>query len=180
MDLPQGRLLRKRVLKEVETVLTGALEQQLTGYARLEPQDTLLLDGQGVGVLTFEDGIPVGAYHTETENEGPEALTEIASSGPYRLELYELDKSVVDRIHKRDSLVVTPDLPAKRLTGNSELVERTKELAPEERVPENPTESSSLEAVEEFLEDDEKIESIRDRARNEAQSRADEWGFHTE
>jgi hypothetical protein len=31
--------------------------------------------------------------------------------------------------------------------------------------------------VEAFLEDDEKIDAIRERAREEATERADEWGF---
>lgn len=180
MDLPQGRLLRQRVLREVETVLTGALDRDLTGYARLEPQATLLLDGDGAGVLTFEDGVPVAAYHTGTGAEGATALPEIASSGPYRLELYELERSALARIHGSESLRVAPHLPAKRLTGDEQLIERTRARAPDEQLEAEPTEESALEAVENFLDDAEKIEAIRERARNEAESRADDWQFPTD
>lgn len=179
MDIPQGRLLRQRVLDNLETVLTDALDQRLTGYARLEPQDTLLLDGQGAGVLTFVDGVPYAAYHTATDAGGDEAITEIASAGPYRLSLYELDIQVLERVHESESLHVPPGLPAERLTGKTALVEQTREHAPKERISEK-AESSGLDAVESFLDDEEKIESIRDRARTEAASRADNWGFPTE
>lgn len=180
MDFQQGRLLRRRVLRKLETALTAALDRELTGYARLEPQETLLLDGQEASVLTFEDGIPVAAYHTGTEREGTDALTALASSGPYRLELYELDREVLQRIHGRESLLVPPVLPAKRLSGDSQLVERTRELAPDGRIEKETSNGSDLGTVEQFLDDGEKIERLRDRARTEAKSRADEWGLPTE
>lgn len=179
-DLPRGRLLRRRVLKDKETVLKTALDRELTGYARLEPQDTLLLDGQGVGVLTFVDGVPMAAYETETGSEGSSALTEIASAGPYRLELYELDENVLEHVHENESLLIAPALPAQRLAGDSSLVEQTRENAPSERVATEDEDSSGLDAVETFLDDGEKIESLRERARTEAHSRAEEWGFPTE
>jgi hypothetical protein len=177
MDLPEGRLLRKRVLKEAETVLSGALDRQLTGYARLEPQETLLLDGQGAGILVFKRGVPLAAYHTETDTGGESAVTEIASSGPYRLELYELADEVVDRIGESDALLVAPTVPAKRLAGDEALLRRTREQAPDERVERDGSEDSTLDAVEAFLDDSDRIETIRDRARSEAQSRAEDWGF---
>lgn len=180
MDLPEGRLLRRRVLKEVGTVLSGALDRELTGYARLEPQETLLLDSHGAGILVFRAGVPLAAYHTETDTGGEGAITEIASSGPYRLELYELDAGVVERISESDQLLVGPTVPAKRLTGDDALLRRTRERAPDERIERGGNEDSTLDAVETFLEDSDRIESIRDRARNEAQSRAEEWGFPTE
>jgi len=180
MDLPEGRLLRKRVLKEVETVLSGALDRSLTGYARLEPQETLLLDGHGAGVLVFREGVPLAAYHTETDAGGESAVTEIASSGPCRLELYELDDGVVDRISESDPLRVGPTVPAKRLASDDTLLRRTRERAPDERIERGESEDSTLDAVESFLDDSDRIESIRDRARNEARSRAEDWGFPTE
>lgn len=180
MDLPQGRLLRKRVLRDIGTVLSGALDRGLTGYARLEPQETLLLDSQGAGVLVFDGGVPVAAYHTETDAGGERAVTEIASSGPYRLELYELDEGVIARLQESEPLLVAPAVPAKRLTGDEELIERTRERAPEERIERGGPEESTLDAVEAFLDDGERIEALRDRARNEAQSRAEDWGFPTE
>lgn len=178
--LPQGRLLRRRVVTDNETVLQTALDRELTGYARLEPQDTLLLDGEATGVLTFVDGVPVAAYETETGRGGSDALTEIASAGPYRLELYELDEELLERVHESKSLLVAPALPAKRLIGNSNLVERTRERAPSERVTSEDESGSGLGAVETFLEDGEKIETLRERARTEAHSRAEDWGFPTE
>ena len=180
MDLPEGRLLRKRVLKEVGTVLSGALDRDLTGYARLEPQETLLLDGRGAGVLVFREGVPLAAYHTAIDAGGESAVTEIASSGPYRLELYELDDRVVDRIGESDPLRVGPTVPAKRLAGDDALRRRTRERIPDERSERDESEDSTLDAVEAFLDDGDRIESIRDRARNEARSRAEDWGFPTE
>lgn len=61
MKLPRGRLQRRRVVSDVATPLANALDAELTGYARLESQDALLLSADGVGVLTFEAGIPVVA-----------------------------------------------------------------------------------------------------------------------
>ncbi len=180
MNLPEGQLLRRRVLKELATALTNALELELTGYARLEPQDTLLLDSDGVGVITFENGIPVAVFHTGTDTGGSEALTDIGSSGPYRLELYELDEAMLERIHGSDSLCVPPGMPAKQLTGNAELVERTRDRAPTERIEPDASPTQHLDAVESFLDDGSKIEAIRKRARTEAQSRAEEWDFSTE
>lgn len=54
MKLPRGRLVRRRVVTSPATALEGALDVGLTGYARLASQDVLLLDSDGVGVLTFE------------------------------------------------------------------------------------------------------------------------------
>lgn len=177
MDLPDGRLLRKRVLKEAETVLSGALDRELTGYARLEPQETLLLDAQGAGILVFRGGVPLAAYYTGTDTGGESAVTEIASSGPYRLELYELAQGVVERLGESESLLVGPTVPAKRLAGDEALLRRTRAQAPDERLERDKAEESTLDAVEAFLDDTERIETIRDRARNEAQSRAADWGF---
>lgn len=165
------------MLKDPETVLTSALDQHLTGYARLEPQNTLLLDEEGAGVLTFEAGVPVAAYHTGTDAGGTAALADIARSGPYRLELYELDATVLDRIHQDDGLLVPPGEVPEQLTGRRELVERTRERAPTDRLGES---TSGLAVVEEFLDDGEAIETIQDHAQQQARERAQEWGFPTE
>jgi len=180
MNLPSGRLLRRRVVENVGTVLDRALEAELTGYARLVSQDALLLDGDGVGVLTFQDGIPSAAYHTGTDAAGQEALADIAVAGPYRLELYELEADVLAEVHGSESVAVPPTSPARRLSGDPQLIERTRGAAPADRLEAKTDEDAHLDAVASFLDDEERIETIRDRAREEARSRADEWGFEPE
>lgn len=173
MKLPRGRLVRQRVVSSLGTPLARALDDGLTGYARLESQDALLLDAEGVGVVTFEDGVPTVAYHTGTDNGGETALSDIAVSGPHRLGLYELDADVLADVHDADDLCVPPGLPAEQLAGDPELAARTREQAPADRREETTTTG----AVETFLDDEEKIAAIRGRAREEALDRADEWGF---
>jgi len=180
MKLPPGQLRRRRVVTDLSTPLANALEAELTGYMRLESQDALLLDGDGVGVLTFEDGIPVLAYHTGTDNGGAAALADIAVAGPHRMELYELDRHVLTEVHEAADLRVPPGLPAERLAGNSRLGERTRKRAPGDRRHERSEGANELDAVEAFLDDEETIETLRERASEEATLRADEWGFEVE
>lgn len=181
MKLPHGRLLRQRVVSDPGTALATALDSGLTGYARLESQDALLLDGDGAGVLTFEEGIPVVAYHTGTDRGGPDALDDIAVAGPYRLELYKLNRDDLRAVHESDELAVPPEMPAERLAADPTLAERTRAAAPGERVREpTPEADDDSTAVEEFLEDDDRIASIRERAREEAEQRATEWGLRPE
>lgn len=178
MKLPQGRLVRKRVVDDPGTALANALETELTGYARLESQDALLLDADGVGVLTFENGIPVVAYHTGTDNGGQEALADIAVSGPYRLELYELTADVLSDVHSTESLRVPPGIPAERLAGDPALADRTRDAASDtRREAERTSAGNDSSAVESFLDDEEKIAAIQERAREEAQQRAAEWNL---
>jgi len=172
MKLPQGRLVRQRVVAGPGTPLANALDAELTGYARLESQDALLLDASGVGVLTFETGVPVVAYHTGTDAAGSAALADIAVAGPYRLELYELDTDVLEEVHAAEELRVPPDAPADRLAGDPALAERTRTAAPDWRVEEASEETGAVVA---FLENEEKVERIRERAREEAEQRAAEW-----
>jgi hypothetical protein len=161
---------------DLATPLANALEAGLTGYARLEPHDALLLDASGVGVLTFSDGVPVAAYHTGTDAAGEAAFSSIAVSGPFRVELYELDPDALEPVHDNASFVVPADGPAERLAGDPDLVERTRERAPQDRL----AAASSSAAVESFLEDDDAVEAVRDRARQEARTRAEQWGFDIE
>jgi hypothetical protein len=178
MEIPRGQLLRRRVLDDPGTVLANALDRELTGYARLEPQETLLLDAESIGVLVFESGVPVAAYQTGTDTGGPDAIDELATGGPYRLELYRLDDGVLNRITDSDALLVPPALPAERLAENPDLVERTRTKAPDERiVPENEAEANP---VTEFLDDEQQIATIRERARDEAAARAAEWDIPVE
>ncbi len=175
MKLPRGRLVRRRVVTNPATALEQALEAELTGYARLASQDALLLDADGLGVLTFERGVPAAAYHTGTDATGPDALTDIAVAGPYRLELYELDAGELAAVHDTESFRVGPGTPAERLAGDADLAARTREAAPPEWVGRESPAETGTSAVEAFLDDEERIAEIRDRAREEAKQRAAEW-----
>ena len=181
MKLPRGELLRSRVVTELATTLSDALDRELTGYALLEPQDALLLDAQGRGVLTFEAGVPVVAYHTGTDCGGPEALADLAVPGPYRVELYELDVDALASVNDTEEFSIPPGLPAQRLAGDAHLADRTRSVAPDHRTaPPGGAGEDDLDAVAAFLEDDGKIEAIREQAREEAQRRAEQWGLEGE
>lgn len=180
MKLPRGELRRRRVVTDLETPLGTILDDRLTGYARLEAQDSLLLDADGVGVLTFETGIPVLAYHTGTDNGGPTALADISVSGPYRVELYELTHTALSAAHEATELQVPPGMPAEQLAGSPELAERTREHAPSDRLSSTGSATTERDAIEEFLDNEEAIAEIRERARKEATMRADEWNLAVE
>jgi len=173
MKLPDGSLVRERVVEDVGTVLTTALDAELTGYALLESQDALLLDADGVGVLTFTDGAPTVAYHTGTGSAGEDALADIAVAGPYRLKLYRVDATALTDVHDTEAFRVSPELPARRLAGDPQLAERTLSAASVERA--DTGENSS--AVEAFLDDEETITAIQNRARERASERAEEWNL---
>ena len=178
--LSDGTLVRSRVEPDAAAPLSTALDRELTGYAVLEPQDALLLDGDGVGVLAFEDGVPRLAYHTGTDRGGSDALADLAAPGPYDVELRELAGG---KLPDGDAdLRVPPGMPADRLAGDPQLAERTRNVAPAEWEGggERADEGGSLDAVEAFLADEEKIDAIRDRAREEARERAEQWGLDGE
>lgn len=177
MNPPRGRLLRSRVVSDLRTVLVAALERDLSGYAVLEPQDVLLLDADGEGILTFENGVPVLAYHSGTGRGGREALADLVVDGPCWLELYALDDEGLADLHDTPELRVPPGLPAERLAGDPDLASRLRERAPADRVQRDDGDESGTDPVEAFLEDDRKIEAIQERAREEARRRAEEWGF---
>ena len=174
MKIPRGSLLRSRVVSDPAVVLSAALDRELTGYAVLEPQDSLLLDGKTRGVLTFEDGVPVLAYDAATDAGGPDALADLAVPGPYSVELYELDAADLAEAHEAGELRVPPEMPAERLVGDRDLADRTREAAPEERLADDEGDANPVEA---FLADEEKIAAIREQAREEARTRAEEWGL---
>jgi hypothetical protein len=178
MRHPRGRLRRQRVVEDPATALANALDADLTGYARLESQDALLLDAEGAGVVTFTDGVPVAAYHTGTDSAGAEALSDIAVAGPYRLGLYELDATALAPVHDTDAFRIEPGMPAELLAGDAALAARARERAPDERVDDDDaTGTDDGDPVEAFLEDEARIEAIRERAREEAERRASEWGL---
>lgn len=175
LRIPRGNLLRSRVVSDVGTTLSRALDRELTGYATLVPQETLLLSGEAKGVLTFADGVPVLAYNTVTDSGGPDALAELAVPGPYRAELYAVGAEALETAHEETALRVAPGAAATELADDQALADRTRAAAPDDRVDDE-TESDT-DAVAAFLEDDERIAAIREQARDEARSRAEEWGF---
>ena len=174
LTIPRGTLLRSRVVSDVGTTLSRALDRDLTGYATLVPQETLLLSGEARGVITFEDGVPVLAYNTVTDSGGPDALAELAVPGPYRVELYAVDAGGLAAAHEEEALRVAPDAAATELADDAALAERTREAAPDERLRDAADEDDAVAA---FLNDDERIDAIREQARSEARDRAAEWGL---
>jgi hypothetical protein len=181
--LPEGTLVRSRVESDPAVPLESALDRELTGYAVFEPQEALLLGGDGAGVLAFEEGIPRFATYTATDASGPTALADVAPVGPYSVELRELPAEELADFERPDRRV-PPGMAADRLAGDPDLAERTREAAPPEWMEggedEEPGDGGSLGAVEAFLDDEEKVAAIRDRAREEAQERAEEWGLDGE
>ena len=175
LRIPRGDLLRSRVVSDVGTTLARALDRELTGYATLVPQETLLLEGDARGVVTFADGVPVLAYNTVSDNGGPDALAELAVPGPYRVELYAVDDGALDAAHEEDALRVAPGAAATELADDQDLADRTRDEAPDERLDAGRDDDGD--AVAAFLEDDERIEAIREQARSEAAERAAEWGL---
>jgi len=180
MNLPGGDLVRSRVVETPGTALEAALDCRLTGYAVLEPQETLLLVGDARGVIVFQDGVPNLAYHTGTDRGGPPALADLAARGPYRLDLVALSVPAMRALQDTPALRVPPGMPAERLAGDADLAARTRQLAPSDRTrmheeTDDATEQAS--AVEAFLDDEETIAAIREQARAQARDRAADWGL---
>ncbi|WP_424000184.1 hypothetical protein ACOZ4I_12965 [Haloarcula salina] len=183
MKLPRGSLRKSRVVTDPRDVLADVLDRGLTGYAVFESQETLLLDAEGRGVVTFADGVPVLAYHTGTDRGGPPALADLAVPGPYHVSLYSLDAADLEPAHRADDLRVPPGMPAERVAGDPALADSTRRAAPSDRRDAVERDGSTDDAgdaqsaVEAFLDDTEKIEAIKDQARAEARERAAEWEF---
>ncbi|GAB3410932.1 hypothetical protein GCM10027435_02010 [Haloparvum alkalitolerans] len=174
LHIPRGELLRSRVVTDPATLLRTALEDRLTGYATVAPGETLLLDGEARGVLTFADGVPVLAYDPATDDGGADALAALAGPGPIRIELYRLPPSALAEAHETRALRVAPGAPAAELAGDPDLADRTREAAPADRREESP---DGGDAVAAFLADDDRVAAIREQAREEAAERAAEWGL---
>jgi hypothetical protein len=183
MKVPDGRLCKSRVVADPREPLADVLDMELTGYAVFESQEALLLDADGRGIITFEDGVPVLAYHTGSDRGGPPALADLAIPGPYHVSLYELPVVDLADLHEATDLRVPPGMPAERLAGDPALAESTRRADPSRTLTDDAeTDGRSTEArpcpgsaVEAFLEDTEKIEAIQRQARQEARERADEW-----
>lgn len=180
--IPRGELVRSRVAPDARAFLEGALDRRHTGYAVVEPAEGVLLDADGAAVVTFEAGVPTLAYHAGTGRGGPAALGALGA-GPYRVALYELSANALAAAHATTSFRVPPGAPAERLAAAPDLADRTRRLAPDDRIVEgdadgagagDPSEAGTVEA---FLADEERIEAIKRDARREARRRAEEWGF---
>lgn len=172
MTLPSGRVTFDRVVTGLSEPLETALEGELTGYAEVVPQAALLLDVSGSGVVWFEAGIPTHATHTGTGATGTDVLADLAATGPFRVRLVALPPDDLEA--RPEGAGLPPDAPAERLAGDESLASRTRDRTG--AVAEEPQEQG-LDAVEAFLEDDQKIRAIRERARAEAKRKASEWGF---
>lgn len=167
-----------RTVADPAAALALVLDRELTGHAVFTPQDSLLLDADGAGVLAFVDGVPTHVKHTGSGRAGAAALADVAVPGPLRVECYAGEDGPVPR---SDEYAVAPGTPAERLAGDSTLAERTRAVAPPEVGAEAASGGEgSMDAVEAFLADEEKIEAIRERAREEAEERAEEWGLDVE
>ncbi|WP_336134428.1 hypothetical protein [Natronomonas amylolytica] len=170
--IPEGDLLRSRVVADLAPALEDALDRRLDGYAVLAPRDALLGGGGDAddrGILTFEAGVPTLAYHVGTDRGGPAALADIGP-GPYRLELYALDAAHLAVPHETESLRIPPGLAAERLAGDGALAERVRQATDDDG-------GGADGALEAFLENEAAIEDIRESARSEAAARAADWGF---
>jgi len=163
-----------RVVDDAAAALSLALDRELTGHAVLTPQDALLLDDDGEGVVAFTDGVPTHVRHTATGRGGAAALADLATTGPLRVECYAGDDGGVPHT---DQHAVAPGVPAERLAGDDALAERTRAAAETVETADAESGDGDLDAVEAFLADEEKVAAIRDRAREEARERAAEWGF---
>jgi hypothetical protein len=161
-----GELVHARVVADPGAALADALSRELTGEAVFEPGGTVLLDDAARGVLAVEAGVPVRAYHTGTGRTGAEAVADLADAGPYRVEFY------AGEADGRGGSVA-PGVPAEVLADDPALADRTRERAPADA----PAAEQSADALEAFLADEQKIEAIKERAREEAERRAEEWGF---
>lgn len=176
MRLPRGTLRKSRVVSDPREPLAEVLDRSVTGYAVFESQESLLLDADGRGVVTFAEGVPMVAYHTETDRGGPPALADLATPGPYHVSVFELPEAGLASAHEVESLRVPPGMPAERLAGDPALADSTRRAAPDDRT-EGAADSDGKSAVEAFLDDEEKIAAIREQAREEAEQRAAEWNF---
>jgi hypothetical protein len=178
MSLPEGRFHTRGVVTDLREPLTEALDSTVTGYVCVE-SDRLLLGEGGATVLTFEAGVPVAATHTEHDSIGADALANAAVERLHRYELREVPAGKLPGFHHSDQARIPPVLPAEQFVGDSELITRTRDAAPESRLQETTRDEPGLAAVESFLDDTNAISTIRDRARSEAHERADQWGFDT-
>ena len=89
-----------------------------------------MLDAEGTVVITFEEGVPMAAYHDGTDTGGIDALDAFAGTRPVGIELYATDSETLRPIHEAPSLAVPPALPAERLATDPGLADLIREAAP--------------------------------------------------
>ncbi|UIP00374.1 hypothetical protein Hbl1158_03105 [Halobaculum sp. CBA1158] len=179
--VPRGRLVRARVATDFADPLSAALADDLTGYLRIEPGETLLGGDDAAAAITLDAGVPVLAYDAGDDAGGPGALAALAGAEPVRVESRRLPASALAGLHDHDDddapavepFRVAPDAPARELADDDALAERTMAAAPDDR----PTAVGDHDALAAFLADDERVEAIRTEARAEAKRRATEWGL---
>lgn len=160
-----SRLVFSRTVPDLAAPLETALDTDHTGRAVLEPQQTLLLDAADHLTVWFDAGVPTHARHSDGRTGGA-ALAAFANPGPVRVELH------ADSTPSPPAdCAVAPDAPAVHLADDDGLAARTRDRAPAD------ADAGSLDAVEAFLEDADAIAEIKERARDEAERRADEWAF---
>lgn len=173
-----SELTFSRVVEDTAAALSLTLDRGLTGYAVFTPQDALLLDDDGGAAVAFSDGIPTHVRHLATGRGGGAALADLATTGPLRVECYDGDDGPVQQT---DRHAVAPGTPAERLAGDDALAQRTRDAAAAAGIASATGTSGgagdNLDAVEAFLADEQKVEAIQERAREEAAARAEEWGF---
>lgn len=179
MKLPHGDLVASHVVDDPGNALHATLEDALTGYLVVEPGSTLLLADDGAGVLTFERGVPVLAYHTGTDRGGTDALADLAGPGPLKVDRRVVPPADLAPIHDadgHDALAVAPGEPARVLAGDHRLADRTRDRA----APDHPGHAVDDDPLEAFLDDPDRVDALREEARTEAKRRAAEWGFTDE
>ncbi len=175
LGIGEGQLLQSRVIETFGPILETALTDRLTGYIRIESGDALVLNTGERGVITFEDGVPMVAYHAGRDVAGERALSTLSTLGPFRVDVYALEAARLATIHADKTLSIPPGRPAERLAGDPELARRTRTVAPESRL--EATRRDDEDALAAFLADEERIAAIREQAREEAEQRASDWGF---
>lgn len=175
LSIPRGRLLRSQCVPDIRAVLIAAFERELTGYTIVEPTEPPLRDEQGTVVFTYEHGLPLCVYHTESGRGGQRVLSELAAIGPYRLDLYALSTDQVRPLCERTELRVPPVLPAERLCGDPELADRVNRRLSESETIGAIEEHETTEGVAAFLDDAAGIEAIKNAARAQAERKATEW-----
>jgi hypothetical protein len=125
-----AELLRSRVVDDPVAVLDRALDEALTGHARIEPQDAFLFGDDVAARVVFEGGVPVAVAEPSGERAGPAAVETLVGPGPYAVEVYRRtagDEGAGDA--EWEAASVPADLPARRL-GADDLAARTREAAP--------------------------------------------------
>lgn len=178
MQITEGQLERSQMVTDYGQVLSDLLDDELTGYSRIESGDSVVFETDGAGILTFESGVPVAAYHTADGMTGEAALEELSKIGPFYIEVYTVEATVLSSVHETAAVRVPPERPAEQLAGDPALAERTRAAASSDQLSRG--RETDGEALLAFLNDEDRIEEIRQEAKEQAKQRAEQWNLHTE